>query len=57
VNQSEYTRVAVDFYNDIASYLSELDNTTMRSLGDLIAFNDVNTAAEGGIPVSLPSLH
>ena len=31
-NESEYTYVKVDFYNDIARYLSELNNTDIRSL-------------------------
>lgn len=31
-NESEYTYVKVDFYNNIKAYLSELNNTSMRSL-------------------------
>ncbi|KAJ7056734.1 amidase [Mycena amicta] len=52
VNQSEITVVNVDFYNNINAYLSELGNTTMRSLEDLVAFNDAvaNLASEGGEP-------
>lgn len=42
----------VDFYNDIRAYLSELQNTTVRSLDDMVAFNDQYTASEGGEPVS-----
>lgn len=47
----------VDFYNDLAAYLSELGNTTIRSLEDLVAFNDAanNLASEGGEPVSVLS--
>ncbi|KAF7312020.1 Amidase family protein [Mycena indigotica] len=52
VNQSELTVVNVDFYNNIKAYLSELGNTTMRSLEDIVAFNDAgeNLANEGGQP-------
>ncbi|KAJ7740820.1 putative amidase [Mycena metata] len=51
-NQSEITVVNVDFYNNVAAYLSELENTTIRSLEDIVAFNDAaNTVAiEGGEP-------
>ncbi|KAJ6483814.1 amidase signature domain-containing protein [Mycena vitilis] len=51
-NQSEITVVNVDFYNNLAAYLSELGNTTIRSLEDLVAFNDAasNLASEGGEP-------
>lgn len=51
-NQSEYTVVKVDFYNDIKAYLSELRNTTIRSLEDIVAFNEApaNVYAEGGKP-------
>ena len=50
----------VDFYNDIKTYLSELRNTTIRSLEDIVAFNEApaNVYAEGGKPVcvSHPSI-
>ncbi|KAJ7215698.1 amidase signature domain-containing protein [Mycena haematopus] len=51
-NQSEITVVNVDFYNNLKAYLSELGNTTIRSLEDLVAFNDApkNLASEGGEP-------
>ncbi|KAJ7289356.1 amidase signature domain-containing protein [Mycena rebaudengoi] len=51
-NQSEITIVNVDFYNNIKAYLSELRNTTIRSLEDLVAFNEAtnNLVAEGGKP-------
>jgi amidase len=47
-NESEYTVVKVDFYNNIASYLSELKNTRIRSLEDIIAYNLANDGTEGG---------
>ncbi|MCJ1249801.1 hypothetical protein MMC30_007027 [Trapelia coarctata] len=49
-NESEYTVVKVDFYNNIASYLSELENTNIRSLADIVQYNLDNTGSEGGSP-------
>jgi amidase len=49
-NESEYTVVKVDFYNDIKAYLSELQNTTIRTLEDIVAYNYANDATEGGYP-------
>ncbi|ORY09846.1 glutamyl-tRNA amidotransferase subunit A [Clohesyomyces aquaticus] len=49
-NESEYTVVKVDFYNNIKSYLSELSNTNIRSLEDIIAYNYANDGTEGGNP-------
>jgi len=40
----------VDFYNDVAKYLSELQNTTIRSVEDIIGFNDRYASLEGGFP-------
>lgn len=49
-NESEYTYVKVDFYNDIAKYLSELNNTDIRSLEDIVQYNIDNVGSEGGLP-------
>lgn len=49
-NESEYTYIKVDFYNNIAVYLSELSNTEMRSLEDLVQYNIDNVGSEGGTP-------
>ncbi|KAF2816271.1 amidase signature enzyme [Mytilinidion resinicola] len=49
-NESEYTVVAVDFYNNIASYLSELSNTAIKNLEDIVAYNFANDGTEGGNP-------
>lgn len=49
-NESEYTVIKVDFYNNIAAYLSGLDNTPIRSLEDIVAFNYANDGTEGGYP-------
>ncbi|KIW19675.1 hypothetical protein PV08_00249 [Exophiala spinifera] len=43
-------RVNVDFYNNIRDYLSELNNTNLRGVEDLIAYNIEYTGIEGGIP-------
>lgn len=45
----------VDFYNNIASYLSELENTDIRSLADIVAYNLANTGSEGGSPGTHPA--
>lgn len=47
-NESEYTVVAVDFYNNIKTYLSELDNTDIKTLEDIVKFNYENDGSEGG---------
>ncbi|KAK5697151.1 hypothetical protein LTR97_007286 [Elasticomyces elasticus] len=49
-NESEYTYVKVDSYNNIATYLAELSNTAMRSLADLVEYNIANVGTEGGTP-------
>lgn len=49
-NESEYSYVKVDFYNNIKSYLAELNNTSMRSLEDLMEYNIRNAGSEGGYP-------
>ncbi|KAJ8514216.1 hypothetical protein ONZ45_g8213 [Pleurotus djamor] len=43
-------RVNVDFYNNIRDYLSELEFSNVRSLEDIVAFNNEYTGIEGGIP-------
>lgn len=47
-NESEYTVVAVDFYNNIATYLAELNNTEIRGLEDIVQYNYDNDGSEGG---------
>jgi amidase len=49
-NESEYTVVKVDFYNNINVYLSELSNTDIRSFEDIVAYNYANDGSEGGNP-------
>ncbi|KAH8676894.1 amidase signature domain-containing protein [Tricladium varicosporioides] len=50
INESEYTVVKVDFYNDIAAYLADLNNTNIRSLEDIVQYNIDNVGSEGGMP-------
>lgn len=49
-NESEFTYIKVDFYNNIATYLTELSNTNMRSLEDIVRYNEDNLGSEGGAP-------
>ncbi|KAK8023574.1 amidase [Apiospora rasikravindrae] len=49
-NESEYTVVKVDFYNNIQAYLAELNNTDMKSLEDIVQYNYDNDGGEGGRP-------
>lgn len=50
VNESEYTVVKVDFYNDIKRYLSEVNNTNIRNLEDIVAYGIENLGTEAGLP-------
>ncbi|EOA85391.1 uncharacterized protein SETTUDRAFT_118230 [Exserohilum turcica Et28A] len=47
-NESEYTVVKTDFYNNIQTYLSGLENTSIRSLEDMVAYNYANDGTEAG---------
>lgn len=49
-NQSEYNVVKVDFYNNINSYLSELTNTNIKTIDDILQYNYDNDGSEGGHP-------
>ncbi|CEP59988.1 uncharacterized protein LALA0_S01e00474g [Lachancea lanzarotensis] len=54
-NESEFTVVKVDFYNNIKAYLSELQNTEMKSLEDIVEYNIKYTGTEGGINGTVPA--
>ncbi|KAL9607097.1 MAG: hypothetical protein Q9167_007957, partial [Letrouitia subvulpina] len=54
-NESEYTVVKVDFYNNIRTYLAELENTNIRSLEDIVQYNEDNSGTEGGYPGVSPA--
>jgi len=46
VGDPEFTVLLCEFKDDIAAYLAELRNTDMRTLADLIAFNEANAERE-----------
>ena len=47
--------VKVDAHNGINAYLSELSGTDVRSIEDIIDFNDSNTGTEGARPGDAPA--
>ncbi|KAM0344868.1 hypothetical protein ACHAPU_007000 [Fusarium lateritium] len=49
-NESEYTYIKVDFYRNIETYLSEVKNTNVRNLEDIVKFNEEYDGTEGGYP-------
>ncbi|KAI8717229.1 hypothetical protein NCS52_00798100 [Fusarium sp. LHS14.1] len=49
-NESEYTYIKVDFYNNIKTYLSEVSNTNVKDLEDIVKFNKEFDGTEGGYP-------
>src|SRR5215208_5291256 len=46
VGDPEFTVLLCEFKDDIAAYLAELRHTDMRTLADLIAFNEANAERE-----------
>ncbi|KAL2842381.1 amidase signature domain-containing protein [Aspergillus pseudoustus] len=54
-NESEYTYIKVDFYNNIKAYLADLNNTNIRSLEDIVQYNKDNLGSEGGYPSIHPA--
>lgn len=58
-NESEFTYVKVDFYNNIRTYLSEVNNTEIRTLEDIVAYNNANDGTEGGNqwPMGIPAFY
>ncbi|KAG0157702.1 hypothetical protein PDIDSM_4887 [Penicillium digitatum] len=49
-NESSYSYIKVDFYNNLRDYLSEVENTNVRSVEDLVQYNIDNYGSEGGLP-------
>ncbi|KAJ6098807.1 hypothetical protein N7467_000342 [Penicillium canescens] len=49
-NESEYSYIKVDFYNNLRDYLSEVNNTNVRTVEDLVQYNTDNYGSEGGLP-------
>lgn len=58
-NESEYSYIKVDFYNNFATYASELSNTDIRSVEDIVAYNFANDGTEGGYayPAGIPAFY
>ncbi|KAJ6037204.1 hypothetical protein N7540_001483 [Penicillium herquei] len=54
-NESEYSYVKVDFYNNLRAYLADLNNTNIRSVEDLVQNNIDNYGSEGGYPSIHPA--
>ncbi|KAJ6058979.1 uncharacterized protein N7446_008562 [Penicillium canescens] len=52
-NESEYSYIKVDFYNNLRDYLSEVNNTNVRTVEDLVQYNIDNYGSEGGLPASI----
>lgn len=45
------TNIYIQFYNNnIAAYLSELTNTNIKSLQDIVDYNNAIVGTEGGLP-------
>lgn len=49
-NESEYSYIKVDFYNNLRDYLSEVNNTNVKSLEDVVQYYLDNYGSEGGYP-------
>lgn len=54
-DQSEFTVIKVDAYNDIKSYLAECSETSIRSLEDVVAYNEANRGSEGAFANDHPA--
>ena len=54
-NESEFTVVKVDFYNDITAYLADLGNTDIKTFADIVQYNNDNVGTEGGLPNIQPA--
>ncbi len=54
-SKSEFTVVKVDAYNGINTYLSGLSASPVKTIEDVLAFNESNTGTEGAQPGDLPA--
>ncbi|KAI0160186.1 amidase [Xylariaceae sp. FL1272] len=52
---SQWTVVKVDGYNDLNSYLTNLIESPVRSVEDIIRYNRDNAGTEGGLPRTIPA--
>ncbi|KAL8884450.1 MAG: hypothetical protein Q9192_006843, partial [Flavoplaca navasiana] len=53
--ESEFTVMKTDAYNGINAYLSQLSETSIKSVEDIVHFNDKNTGTEGARPGDIPA--
>ncbi|KAI9814317.1 MAG: hypothetical protein M1826_002283 [Phylliscum demangeonii] len=53
--ESEFTVVKVDAYHNMNAYLSELSDTTIHRIEDIVAYNDANRGTEGAYPGDHPA--
>ena len=53
--RSELTVSKVQTYKLVAEYLSNLSDTSIRTLEDICHYNDENTGSEGGLPKTHPA--
>lgn len=54
-NESEYSYIKVDFYNNLRDYLAEVKNTKIKSVEDVVQYNIGNYGTEGGYPSIHPA--
>lgn len=54
-SESEFTVVKVEAFQGINSYLSELSDTRMKTLANVIEFNEENSGTEGAKPGDHPA--
>ena len=54
-SKSEYTVVTTEAYDALRDYLSELSNTNIKTLEDVVAFNIENRGTEGAFPGDHPA--
>lgn len=54
-SKSEFTVVKVDAYNGINTYLSGLSASPVKTIEDVLTFNESNTGTEGAQPGDLPA--
>ena len=54
-SESESSVVNIEAYNGINSYLSELSDTRMKTLEDIVKYNRENSGTEGAKPGNHPA--
>jgi amidase len=54
-SKSEWTVAKIDAYNGINRYLRELSNTPIRTVEDILTYNQRNEGTEGPLPGKVPA--